>query len=120
MWDCADSSEKVTYPNNVTLKGMHTHTSPSSTCFYVDSDLRRSPDLAYFVVVPTLRYDLNFPRTPSIRWRRVLRHVIEFVRALRLFVVVLWFLFVSWRMMSNNFSLSAFTLKTHFVSTTDH
>lgn len=38
-----------------------------------------STDLYYFMVAPTLCYELNFPRSPRIRKRFLLRRVIELV-----------------------------------------
>ena len=37
-------------------------------------------DLGYFLVTPTLCYELNFPRTPRIRKTFLLRRTIESVR----------------------------------------
>jgi diacylglycerol O-acyltransferase-1 len=37
------------------------------------------PNLMYFCVAPTLTYQLNYPRTPKIRWRYVLTLVIRLI-----------------------------------------
>lgn len=37
-------------------------------------------DLYYFIFAPTLCYELNFPRSPRIRKRFLLRRVLEMVR----------------------------------------
>ncbi|XP_033626519.1 diacylglycerol O-acyltransferase 1-like [Asterias rubens] len=49
-----EQSDQVKYPDNLNLK-----------------------DLYYFMVAPTLCYELNFPRSPRIRKRFLLRRVIE-------------------------------------------
>lgn len=38
------------------------------------------PDLYYFLFAPTLCYELNFPRSPRIRKRFLLRRLLEMVR----------------------------------------
>lgn len=38
------------------------------------------PDLYYFLFAPTLCYELNFPRSPRIRKRFLLRRILEMVR----------------------------------------
>ncbi|KAF1610954.1 UNVERIFIED_CONTAM: Diacylglycerol O-acyltransferase 1, partial [Eudyptes pachyrhynchus] len=40
------------------------------------------PDLYYFLFAPTLCYELNFPRSPRVRKRFLLRRLFEMVRAL--------------------------------------
>lgn len=42
----------VQYPNNLTI-----------------------PNLLYFIAVPTLCYQMNYPRTPSIRWKHVITYL---------------------------------------------
>lgn len=37
-------------------------------------------DIYYFIFVPTLCYELNFPRSPRIRKRFLLRRLLEMVR----------------------------------------
>eukprot|EP00057_Strongylocentrotus_purpuratus_P015273 XP_011669747.1 PREDICTED: diacylglycerol O-acyltransferase 1 [Strongylocentrotus purpuratus] len=51
-----DQAELVEYPNNLTLN-----------------------DMCYFMMVPTLCYELNFPRTKRIRKRFLIRRIIELV-----------------------------------------
>ncbi|EDV25992.1 uncharacterized protein TRIADDRAFT_35841 [Trichoplax adhaerens] len=56
-----DVQNLVQYPNNLTLK-----------------------DLYYFMFVPTLCYELNFPKTPYIRKNFLLRRIVELVLLLQL------------------------------------
>lgn len=39
-----------------------------------------SVDMYYFVLAPTLCYELNFPRSPKIRMSFLLRRLFEMVR----------------------------------------
>ena len=45
-------------------------------------------DMAYFVLAPTLCYELNFPRTPKIRVVFVIRRICEAVSILRIYIDV--------------------------------
>jgi diacylglycerol O-acyltransferase-1 len=49
----------ITYPNNINI-----------------------PNMLYFCVAPTLNYQLNYPRSPKIRWRYVLTIVARLVATL--------------------------------------
>lgn len=50
-------AESVSYPDNLTVK-----------------------DMAYFIVAPTLCYQMNFPRSKQIRWYWLTGKVLQFVR----------------------------------------
>ncbi|KAF7275235.1 hypothetical protein GWI33_012059 [Rhynchophorus ferrugineus] len=60
------SNGLVHYPENLTLK-----------------------DLYYFILAPTLCYELNFPRTERIRKRFLLRRAFEFVAGTQIIMVVI-------------------------------
>jgi diacylglycerol O-acyltransferase-1 len=46
-------------------------------------------DVYYFVCVPTLCYELNFPRTPRIRIRFVLRRLLELLFGSQLVIALI-------------------------------
>ena len=46
-------------------------------------------DMAYFILAPTLCYELNFPRTPKIRVVFVIRRICEAVSILRIYIDVM-------------------------------
>ena len=46
-------------------------------------------DIYYFVMVPTLCYELNFPRTDRIRKRFLLKRIVEFVFGLQLVIALI-------------------------------
>lgn len=56
---------KVLYPGNLSLR-----------------------DMVYFLAAPTLRYNLNYPRSESIRRRRVLRHIVELLALSALILLI--------------------------------
>ncbi|KAJ8288182.1 hypothetical protein COCON_G00008410 [Conger conger] len=58
-----ERQDKVSYPGNLTLR-----------------------DLYYFVFAPTLCYELNFPRSPRIRKRFLLRRLFEMIFFIQLMV----------------------------------
>uniref|UniRef100_A0A4W3H5G2 diacylglycerol O-acyltransferase n=1 Tax=Callorhinchus milii TaxID=7868 RepID=A0A4W3H5G2_CALMI len=45
-----------------------------------------SLDLYYFLLAPTLCYQMNFPRSPKIRMRFLLRRILEMVRVICFFI----------------------------------
>jgi diacylglycerol O-acyltransferase-1 len=60
-----DSSPDIEYPNNLYIA-----------------------DIYYFVMVPSLCYELNFPRTERIRKRFLLKRILEFVFGLQLVIAL--------------------------------
>lgn len=58
--------DDVMYPNNLTIQ-----------------------DLYYFMMVPTLCYELNFPRTERVRKRFLLRRIAEFIFGIQLVLALL-------------------------------
>lgn len=46
-------------------------------------------DLFYFIVAPTLCYELNFPRTQRIRKRFLFKRILEFVLGTQLMLAVI-------------------------------
>lgn len=79
--------EVVTFPNNLTLR-----------------------DLYYFMAVPSLCYELNFPRTSRIRKRFLLKRAIEVFLGMQ---VVLG-LFQQWIIPSVKNSLDTFSVSPQF------
>ncbi|CAJ0950463.1 unnamed protein product [Ranitomeya imitator] len=60
---CREAGGVVTYPGNLTLR-----------------------DIYYFTLAPTLCYELNFPRSPRIRKRFLLRRLLEMLFIMQLLV----------------------------------
>lgn len=83
----AAAQNTVSYPDNLTYRGeeLLSWDSPRQDCKSGSGlcSLSTYPsllDLYYFIFAPTLCYELNFPRSPRIRKRFLLRRVLEMVR----------------------------------------
>ncbi|XP_063120409.1 diacylglycerol O-acyltransferase 1 isoform X5 [Rattus norvegicus] len=80
----AAAQNTVSYPDNLTYRGeeLLSWDSPRQDCKSGSGlcSLSTYPsllDLYYFIFAPTLCYELNFPRSPRIRKRFLLRRVLE-------------------------------------------
>ncbi|KAJ0041658.1 hypothetical protein NL108_009031, partial [Boleophthalmus pectinirostris] len=80
----------VSYPGNLThrgkiyviIKNVKLISLLNMLCFFLD--------MYYFVFVPTLCYQLNFPRSPRIRKRFLLRRLFEMVQRIQCINFALW------------------------------
>lgn len=78
----------MSYPHNLTYRGEDPPRDVAEGQQGRDSTARPRqckphpsvPDLYYFLLAPTLCYELNFPRSPRIRKRFLLRRLLEMVR----------------------------------------
>ncbi|KAK1795220.1 hypothetical protein P4O66_010395, partial [Electrophorus voltai] len=94
----ADGGAHVSYPGNLSIKGEHRSTAvvPGSRrqgslaepaeVLNVASPVSL-PDVYYFAFAPTLCYELNFPRSASVRMGFLLRRLFEMVGVTRLHYV---------------------------------
>lgn len=78
----------MNYPDNLHYRGESREGPPGQGAVAVPASPhpphphppRLAADLYYFLFAPTLCYELNFPRSPRIRKRFLLRRILEMVR----------------------------------------
>ncbi|KAK1785526.1 hypothetical protein P4O66_018888 [Electrophorus voltai] len=110
----------VTYPGNLTHRG--SATTPFSTELKASvrivmlhiSHMPGIPDLGYmyyFVFAPTLCYELNFPRSPRIRKRFLLRRLFEMLFLMQLQVGLIQ----QWMVPTIQNSMKPFQVKSFFI-----
>lgn len=84
--DGVDPKDLVTYPNNLTIKSIlyspiYISTLNSIYWVFVPLTFDTCQDLSYFIAAPTLCYQMNYPRSKSIRWYWLTGKFLQFVRA---------------------------------------
>lgn len=87
---------------NIMVNGYKDHQSPSLVQYPDNLSLR---DLAYFLLAPTLCYELNFPRTTRIRKRFLIKRILEVVVGMNIVMA----LFQQWMIPSVKNSLIPFS-----------
>lgn len=94
--------ESVDQNGNAILNGYNDHQPPTLVQYPDNLSLR---DLFYFLLAPTLCYELNFPRTTRIRKRFLIKRILEVVVGINIVMA----LFQQWMIPSVKNSLIPFS-----------